>query len=554
MFVRSRRVGAALLPLLLLASARADVETVDITRRRRAGFGPAAGVSGAFFGEVDGQRYLFKTNAPIRSMFGLKRESLTGNVESEWLSHRLMRQAGVASPEVDVVQRPGRRHSLARVQHMADMFPGQELVRGADALKAGDRIDLAAVHRMQAVDLLIGNPDRHALNMWFVKDPASGLLRPIAFDHNIALGTRQSFTGTRGHTNWSAFEQTVVRTLPDGTPVPGGMAAESMGRNPLYADAILHPGELRSLHRQAGLVAASIGEERIRTLVAEIPASAIGSGDKAARRAELEAHLLRRRRELVPAIEAYMRQHPAYLQSQWELGRLAPELRAKLPRDMAGRWAFVEALGPDGKFDRERLGRALGGAGITGTAAEGIQGQLARQGAVGGGGAGPTGDGRPRTYGDVVAKKPSYRGTMPSHEGLEYTSGKDGGRYRTLDGTPFGLDSSAVSTERRRTVQVAQAVASGASLQDGDRVRVRKRPGFLGGFEAEVVTPKGDVVETGRYHAVGNTTVGTSRGVRGRAEALTGVSQARVRPTRRRLPGGVGFTFRPRIRIHRRGR
>lgn len=550
---RSRRRLTALLMLALAISARAEVESVVVSGRRPVGFGPAAGVSGAFFGEVDGQRYLFKSNAPIRSHFGLVRQSLTGNVEGEWLSQRLMTQAGVTSPDVDVVTRPGRRHSYARVQHMGDMFPGQELVRGVDAVKAGDRVDMAAVHRMQAVDLLIGNPDRHPLNMWFVRDPKSGMLRPIAFDHNITLGTRQGFTGTANHTNWSAFEQPLVRTRPDGSSLPSVGAQDINGRNALYQDAVRHPGELRSLHAEAVAVQASLSEERIRTLVAEIPDEAIGGKDKAARRRELEEHLLRRRRELVPAVESYMRQHPAYQQAQWELGRLPEDVRARLPQDMGSRWGFVEALGPDGKFDQERLRRALGAAGITGAAAEEVQAHLVRQGSVGAGGTGPTGDGAPRTFGEVAATKDPFKGRTPSFDGLEFHATSGEGEYRSLDGEAAVVDEKAPKA-RQRAAQVAEAVVAGGGVQEGDRVRVRRRPGLLGGYQAEVVSAQGEVVEKGRYHTVGATTVGTSQGVLARHQATHGVTRVEPRATRRPASNGLGFSYRPRVRIHRRGR
>lgn len=540
--------GVLALGLLVAAAVRAEVPQVEIRQKQRTT--PTflgGGVSQPFFGTVDGERALFKRSGSVRANLGLQLVMRQANLEGEWLSSRLLREAGVQTPDVKIVQaRPGAfsgTRTYAQVQHLDELLKGQgEIYKGIEKLPAGARLDVPALQRLQAMDLLIGNGDRHVQNLWFVKDPHSGLLRPVAFDHNLALGTKAVIGEQAARSNYTIFEQPMTRVPGSGNqgPVLSGGSRYLLSRNPLYQGAVFDPREALGLVQQARQVESSLSESRIRQLVAEIPDEAIEGADKAARRKELTEILLERRRNLVGTTQTLLQSHPDFLRSQHLLEGLPPRLKRHLPTTLEGRWRFVEALDGKGGFDRARLREALAEHKIPASSSSEIQRVLARQAP----GRTPlqkvadlvtkpvqklTGGGTTelvtpvkgvRTVGELTGQRSPWQpGRVPSFDFLEVRQGSEG-----LHTT--GVGDGPVAPEGHPTRKVAEAALAKESLASGERLRVQKLPGPLSGYQAQVVDGSGEVVREGRYHTVGKTTIRTGK--------ATGKSVGQVDP----LEGG----------------
>lgn len=489
--------------------ARPEVPEVSVRGKLPVGIGQFTGISKPFWGTSEGERWLFKSNRPVRATFGLQKVMASGNLEAEWLTSRLMQDAGIPTPRVDVVRIQGRQHAHARIQPMQSMFPGRPLAKGLGGLPRDARIDMAALRRLQLMDLMVGNADRHIQNIWFVQEAAGGAWKPIAFDHNLAMGTRAALGGPPS--NFTAFENVTHRTTASGVTVPTWATSDVVGRNPAYAGALRDPqgvleylGEARSLQQR-------LPEARLRELVGAIPDEAIAGSDKAARRQEILDHLLRRRAGLPQAMDFYVRQHPEYLRTEFRLAELPPEVQAKLPPDLEGRWRFVGTLGPDGRFDPTRFQAALAGA--AGAAAAAPRNHTLRQLQA-----------MPRTTG---------RG-IPSYDFLEVAETPEGRKLSGVAGHPVPPPEAPVHRV---------AAKAGAALQPGERLHVEKAGGWLGGYEARILDPDGTPVHRARYHTVGTTAVRTA------GPAPT----ARVLVTPTSSGPSTRSRYRPRLRVRIRG-
>ncbi|MCA9556520.1 MAG: CotH kinase family protein, partial [Myxococcales bacterium] len=321
-----RRALAPALASILAAAALAEVPVVDVTRH---GAPPAQGVSDTFLGSEGGRTAVYKPNAPIGMLSDGTPWMKTGNLSGEWLGTRVMNDLGVSSPQVDMVRVRGEAVPYARIQHMQELFPGQQLAQGIHGLPKGAVLDLDAMRRMQAVDLLIGNTDRHGTNVWFHQDKLTGRWKPIAFDHNLAMATTAS-TGN----DFTAFQEAMTGRSKSGVEAPNSQTRGIWNRNSVYRGVMNDPRAAQGLLAEARHVQATLTDARIDQLVDAMPDEAIGPDDKAARRQELKDHLKRRRGELVRTAEATLRNHPAYVRTEWRLQGLPEDLRAHLPADL----------------------------------------------------------------------------------------------------------------------------------------------------------------------------------------------------------------------------
>jgi hypothetical protein len=480
-----RRALAPALSLLLAAGAPAALPVVDVVSL---GDPHAKGVSDTFLGKEGGRTFVYKPNAPIGLQEDGSHWMKTGNTSGEWLGTRLMNEAGVSSPRVDMVQVRGQDVPFARIQHMQELFPGEQLARGTGGLPKGAQIDLDAMRRMQAVDLLIGNSDRHGNNVWFRQDPSTGRWRPIAFDHNLALASTAS-------TGWKAapFQEPMRIPSKSGAVVPSSSTRSILGRNSVYTGIMNDPRAAHGLLTESRHVQATLTDERIDKLVDSMPDEAIGPDDKKARRQELKDTLKRRRNELLKTAEVTLKSHPDYLRTEWRLAGLPEDLRAHLPKDLESRWRFVGAMRPDGRFDPVRLQAALTLTGVTPEASRRIRRQVRAQGglprrllptrqadlaAVGA----PKKQATLRQVRKVKDPHVDFTGRnrYPSYDMLEVVATEKGTELRGVDGRTPPPDYTAVR-------RVADKVQGGIELKPGESIRVTRRPTGLQPVDVRVL-------------------------------------------------------------------
>ena len=110
------------------------------------------------------------------------------NLEAELLAAKVMNHCGVPCPRADYgwfKPEGGKTMRLLRVEFVNDAISAADAWR--NGLSIGE-IDVSLFQRMQVVDVLIGNADRHMGNFMFV---AGGKVVPI--DHNLAFGTDMVF-------------------------------------------------------------------------------------------------------------------------------------------------------------------------------------------------------------------------------------------------------------------------------------------------------------------------------------------------------------------------
>lgn len=542
---QSSRALAPALAILLAAAAPAAVPTVDVTHH-----GPptAQGVSETFLGSEGGRTSVYKPNAPIGQLSDGRPWMATGNLSGEWLGTRVMNQAGVSSPQVDMVRVRGRDVPFARIQHMQELFPGQKLAQGIDGLPKGAVLDLDAMRRMQAVDLLIGNTDRHGKNVWFHQDALTGRWKPIAFDHNLAMASTAS-TGNE----FTAFQDPMTARSRTGVEVPHSQTRGILDRNSIYTGIMNDPRAAHGLLAEARHVQGSLSDQRIDQLVDSMPDEAIGPEDKEARRRELKQNLKRRRNHLVRTAEATLRNHPDYLRTEWRLAGLPENLRAHLPADLESRWRFVGAIRPDGRFDAGRLEAALATSGVPKKVRSQIRRQVRAQGGL------PR---RfwPRTSGDLAAigdarkeatvrqmekvKNPRVdftgRNRYPTYDMLEVVATDKGTELRGVDGRTPPPDHTGVR-------KVAEKVKGEVQLKAGERIRITRKPtGLLQGIDVRVLDAGGHVTARSQYHTPLGKPVRTGRSL---FKQQARASRKRRATPRSKVGSPFKIRFRPKIRL-----
>lgn len=268
------------------------------------------GLSKAYFATTADGQHLYKPNA--RVVHGSGRVLGTHmNFEGELLSTRILQTVGVMTPDTDVVDvKPKGRFSKVTRQLRSRLVDEKTLgttvlYRNTEVLPRDARIDLRALRRMQLTDVILGNADRHWANIWFYAG-ADGVLKPLAIDHNFALGDRAL---APDFSDGSAFSRPPL----EGT---GGRrrftrtTGTVLTRNSIYKGALFDPDGHAMYRAEARHLQRTLTDAELRKLVDGIPEHAFTSADPKARRVELYDQLRLRRDSLGDVVDDFFRTAP----------------------------------------------------------------------------------------------------------------------------------------------------------------------------------------------------------------------------------------------------
>ncbi|MDI6872137.1 MAG: hypothetical protein QME79_12495 [Bacillota bacterium] len=246
------------------------------------------GVSETFTGLVNGQKYVFKANSIPRGL-----SMSRSNLEAELLSERIFNLMGVKAPRTAY----GRFDTGAGIQELLQMefVEGEPLARvlqapGNSVMVIARRLDQAQFRRMQVLDVLVGNGDRHNKNLLI---DAKGGFIPI--DHNLAFATDMVIQpGTRWQKNFLSeipvdWSKNSLQHILHRNSI-GEFISDDLGAFDQYYQAIAE-------------VEQKLTDGVIDSLVAELPEALADS----ARRKELIRILRKRRDQLRSAFEEYER-------------------------------------------------------------------------------------------------------------------------------------------------------------------------------------------------------------------------------------------------------
>lgn len=141
----------------------------------------STGVSKTYEGTIGGKKYVFKADKPIEAL-----DMLRGNLEAELLADKVFNHLGLPAPRTDygwfdLGFGPER---MLRTEFVHANTPRDFMARFTSWRAGLAQIDQDLFQRMQVIDVLIGNGDRHEGN--FFLDDAG---RVIPIDHNLAFGT-----------------------------------------------------------------------------------------------------------------------------------------------------------------------------------------------------------------------------------------------------------------------------------------------------------------------------------------------------------------------------
>lgn len=140
-----------------------------------------SGASRTFTGEVNGQKFLFKGAEAVVNL-----DMLRGNLEAELLADKVLNFLGVSAPKTDYAwyDMNGTVEPLLSMEWVSDTRPAYP---GLFALKRRNWTDaeMDRFRRMQVIDVLMGNADRHDGNFLFPNNS----WEVIPIDHNMAFST-----------------------------------------------------------------------------------------------------------------------------------------------------------------------------------------------------------------------------------------------------------------------------------------------------------------------------------------------------------------------------
>lgn len=144
------------------------------------------GISKTYTGIIDGKKYLFKsTDNPLPGHFA------RNNLEAELLSEKILNACGVTCPKTNYAwfEGPdGKKNKFLTMEWVEDGMSARDYDQ--IGLLNKQLFDTDTFRRMQVVDLLIGNIDRHEGNFLLKQD---GSIVPI--DHNLAMMTEKVVPG-----------------------------------------------------------------------------------------------------------------------------------------------------------------------------------------------------------------------------------------------------------------------------------------------------------------------------------------------------------------------
>ncbi len=317
----------AFLMLLLPCHCYGQVTTVDVNMG-----GHLGGVSGAFFGTVAEQKFVFKSNngGNLRSTVRMQ----TGNVEGEYLAARMLEQAGVDTPRVELVKIRGKKGLFAKSNFIGDgygdsrvfkdylgkadlppyprMLPTEEKLR-LYAEKFAAKLDLNQVRKLQVIDVLMGNGDRHGGNI-FLTQRGSGKYGLMAIDHNFAFVTQRQKPDNSTHTKNAGWQRNFLRSF-NGSAIFGssarraGSVANIVEKNCVYRICLQVAPDRVAYQKIISETKSTFSDEVISKLVNELPEEI-----SAKRKSELSEILKWRRDNMAKAFDDYLQERMLHKQ------------------------------------------------------------------------------------------------------------------------------------------------------------------------------------------------------------------------------------------------
>lgn len=302
----------------LIGPVQASVPTLHVEKERAVGEGAA----GAFFAEVKGKTYLFKSNvSPDQSSLRMR----TGNVEGEVLAARILNHAGIETPGSAIVRIEGKEGLFVRNDFVGDRFRGDEVVKTpgtvplprieaesaptanrAEARRSFESLfDMKQLRRLQVLDLIMGNGDRHGGN-FFLRKSASGPMKLIPIDHNYALvgfGQKPEIGESVSIMGW---QRNFVKSFNGSGALLGyghssGTVEQILGRNDVYQAAVTLAPDRAAYGEIVAELKKGLSDEFIRNMIRDLPPEIDPT-----RRRELEETLRWRRDHVGEALDAYL--------------------------------------------------------------------------------------------------------------------------------------------------------------------------------------------------------------------------------------------------------
>ena len=310
------------LALLFLCCAKGAlaVEQVTVTQKHA-----LDGVSGAFSGTVDGKSFVFKSNGGGNLLHSSVR-MVSGNVEGEYLAARMLKELGLESPSVRLVKVKGRSGLYSMSEFIGDRYENSRVFK--NYLQEADlpayprlnptkeklrsysqefvqRLDVEQIRKLQLVDVLIGNGDRHSGNM-FLRSVSSGKHRIIAIDHGFAFVTKNQKPDLTTHSDNAGWQRNFVKSY-DGLAQLGsamkqaGTVANIVERNCIYRICLMEAADQSAYQRTIREIVGKFSNDFIDGLLADLPEE-IGS----VRRQQIRDVLTWRRDNLSRAFAKYL--------------------------------------------------------------------------------------------------------------------------------------------------------------------------------------------------------------------------------------------------------
>jgi len=279
---RQSRLAPFLLGLVLAVSAWAEIPTVKLENIKPLG----GGVSETFSGEIEGQRWFFKKDAPIMS--GAEVWLNYGNFEAEIIAAKLFTDFGYKTPIVRVVNVEGLEGQYLQAEWVDEAFTsGHKMVGIYEVSSHPAGIDEDRARLLLVLDAFIANGDRHQNNIFFIV-PEGEKAVPIPIDHNLALATRNVVATGDWQLNFHRSFKYMDRFTE---------------RNNLYRKLANSEGSRLKFIEIARQVKMKITDDYLIELVELVDDKVITFGDPQQRKDEILVNLQARRDRIVSAFE-----------------------------------------------------------------------------------------------------------------------------------------------------------------------------------------------------------------------------------------------------------
>jgi len=144
--------------------------------------------SDTYIGFINDKKYLFKRDVPPNIGVPVK----TSNLEAELLSSDAFQTAGLDAPNTmfGMFEHGARQERMLAMEWVDDVQTMTDFIALNGPRDYLDALDLYGFKKMQVVDVMIGNGDRHAGNFFF-----NNLGEVIPIDNGLAFATDRVITG-----------------------------------------------------------------------------------------------------------------------------------------------------------------------------------------------------------------------------------------------------------------------------------------------------------------------------------------------------------------------